>query len=183
MFTVSMLSVAGLGSTMASEQTIYLLGDPTQGFYDDTGHLVAYQNQTVYDDAGTIHMLKTIVNTGPWNNIVVWDNGTQYPVFDNMGENIIAKESGTFELFSSEGLIAIIAVVGVIGGVVSVFAGDLGASLAFKGGVLVAIWGVFSVINLTLITAVPLIGPILYLGLTVMYAMGIINQVGNPESV
>lgn len=183
MFIVAMLSTAGLGSSLEGEQDIYLLGDASQGYFDSTGHQVAYANQSDYDEAGDIHMMETATASGPWNNIVVWDNGTQYPIFDAYGENMIQKDNGSFNLYTTEGLIAIIAVVAIIGGVVGVFAGDLGASLAFKGGVLAAIWGIFSVINLTLITSIPLIGPIFYVGLTVMYAMGIINQVGSPESV
>lgn len=185
MFLVSMLSTSGLGSSMQSTHNIYLLGDPTQGYFDSNGHMVAYANKTAYDDTGTLKVVTAPGNWGELDTRLKWDNGTGtlYVVTDYTGSTILQKHGGTFELFSNEGLIAIIAVVGVIGGVVSIFAGDLGASLAFKGGVLVAIWGVFSVINLTLITAVPLVGPVFYLGLTVMYAMGIINQVGSPESV
>lgn len=183
MFIIAMMSTMGLGATLADEQYLYVMGNPNSGYFDSTGHQVAYNNQTPYDDAGTIHMMHTNTASGPWNNIVVFDNGTQYPIFDSVGDNMIAKDTGSFQLFTSEGLIAIIAVVAVAGGVVAIFAGDIGGSLAFKAGVLGAIWAIFSLVNMTLITAIPLIGPIFYLGLTVMYAMGIINQVGSPESV
>lgn len=186
MFLLTMLSTMGLGvSSLQDEQNIYYIGDPTGGFYDETGHLLAYQNKTSYDDVGT---LKVVAGAGNWGELdtrLKWDNGTGtlYVVNDYTGSSILQKHGGSFNLFSSDGLIAIIATVAVIGGVVSVFAGDIGASLAFKGGVLVAIWAIFSLINMPLITSVPLVGPLIYLGFTVMYAMGIINQVGSPESV
>lgn len=185
MFIVSMLSTAGLGADLSDEQNIYYIGDPTGGFFDSTGHMVAYTNKTSYDDTG---VMKVVTGAGTWGELdtrLKWDNGsgTLYVVYDYTGSSILQKHGGSFNLFSSDGLIAVIAAVAVIGGVVSVFAGDLGASLAFKGGVLVAIWAVFSLINMTLLTKIPLVGPIFYLGLTVMYAMGIINQVGSPESV
>lgn len=185
MFIVSMMSTMGLGATLVDEQNLYYIGDPTGGYFDSTGHLVQYQNKTNYDDVG---VLKIVTGAGNWGELdtrLKWDNGTGtlYVVTDYTGSTILQKHGGSFNLYSTDGLIAVIAAVAIIGGVVSVFAGDLGASLAFKGGVLVAIWAIFSLINMTLITAVPLIGPIFYLGLTVMYAMGIINQVGSPESV
>lgn len=185
MFLVAMLSTAGLGQSVEGEQTIYTLGNPTAGFFDTNGHQVAYSNQTPYGEAGTLQLYNAAgQNSGPWSNLVHWINSTgNYIVQDAWGESLMEKDNGEFNLFTVEGLIAIIAAVALVGGVVSVFAGDLGASLAFKGGVLVAIWAVFSLINMNLITQVPLIGPIFYLGLTVMYAMGIINQVGSPESV
>lgn len=185
MFILAMLSTAGLGQSLEGDQTVYTLGDTSAGFYDTTGHMVAYANQTPYDDAGDLKLYNAAgQNSGPWSNIVHWINATgNYIVQDAWGETLMEKDNGSFNLYTVEGLIAIIAVIGVIGGVTSVFAGEIGGSLAFKCGVLGAVWAVFSFISMTLITAIPLIGPIFYLGLTVMYAMGIINQVGSPESV
>lgn len=185
MFLLVMLSTAGLGQSLEGDVNLYYIGDPTGGFFDDSGHIVAYTNKTAYDEAGHLEVMTAAGNWGELDTRLKWDNGTGtlYVVRDYTGSTILQKHGGTFNFYSTDGMIAIIATVAIIGGVVSIFAGEIGASLAFKGGILIAIWAIFSLIAMNLITQVPLIGPIFYLGLTVMYAMGIINQVGSPESV
>lgn len=159
------------------------------GYYDGNDHLVAYANGSYSGEYGVINHPITAGSAGPWNDIPLWDNGTQYNVYTDTGERMLPEQQTIeFNLASSLGLIAIVAggivLAGFIGtrilGSTAGGGNDESASAIWKGTVLLTIWGIFSVTALGMITQVPYLGPFFYMFLTVIYCLGVINQVGHP---
>lgn len=161
-------------------------GTLIEGWYDVNGHMVAYINLTVTNSAenGRFQLVPSPSNTaGPYRYINSTDS---YATYDqNNGTMSTDLWQGGFSLTSAIGLMAIIGAVmaiGVIAGIHFFGTGlaDESVSLIIKGSALVTVWLVFSAISLALITSIPLLGPIFYFFLTIVYTLGIINQVGHP---
>lgn len=175
----------GLGSIMLeNEQHIYLLGDASQGFFDETDHLVAYANRSAYGEPGNITKIYNAgQNAGPWSIAIVWKNSSgSYNIFDAAGQRFLEKDEVQFEILSPEGLIAMVAVAVVGGGIgfvaLSFFGGsDVAISMVMFGTLLLSIWTIFSWIAYPLLTSLPLIGGIFWFLLTIFYALGILQMV------
>lgn len=158
------------------------------GWYDANAHLVAYANGSYAGEYGNLTFPITAGSAGPWNSLPLWKNTTsQYNVYDEFGERITSA-GGIATDFSVAGAIGLMGI--VIGGVV--LAGVVGTrifgsgvseeavSAIWKTTVLIAVWGVFSVLSLNFIAGASFLGPFFWLFLTFIYTMGIINQVGHP---
>lgn len=178
----AVLGQLGLGTFETEiDSDIAVVGD----WYDQLGHLVCYQNLTAAGEAGTFRTVTTIGGVTEHQ----WVNETdEYPIGQYNGEGALGEASFEFDAFGSVALIALVTfliAIGTIAGI-SIFGsglGDTSISLLVKGTAFLSIWGIFSVMAFGMITAVPLIGVLFYFFLTVLYCVGVVNQVGSPESV
>lgn len=185
----ALLSMLGMGQSLTTEGITNYYG--AVGYFDVDNHQVADVNGTYVGEYGRIAYITTVGGS----NIDVWQNATsgydsgagngyEVSILDANLENVEAS-GFTFEISSSLGLIALV-------GVLIAFAtlaglkfmgfglGELAQSAVFKGTAYIAVWGVFSLLALTLITSIPVFGPVFYLFLTILYALGVINQIGSP---
>lgn len=185
----AMLSMLGMGQSLTTEGITNYYG--AVGYFDVNNHQVADVNGTYVDEYGRIAYITTLGGT----TIDVWQNDTsgydseagegyEVSILDENLENVEAS-GFTFEIASSAGLIALVSVLiafATLAGLkfMGFGLGELAQSAVFKGTAYIAIWGVFSVLALTLITAIPIFGPVFYLFLTILYALGVINQIGSP---
>lgn len=136
---------------------------------------------------GKITFPVTAGSAGPWNTIPFYTNATNtYAVYDAAGQRMMKDSTEiSFDLGTSLGLIALVG-----GGIIlacivgarflSWGQSEESVSAVWKGTLLLSVWGVFSVLSLSMITGIPLLGPFFYMFLTVLYCMGVINQVGHP---
>lgn len=180
LFLIVFAFLSQLGMTTASWETNHELLEPesADGFFDANGVMVCYENKTATGEAGTF-----VTGFGyPVTKNYYWTNtsGT-YPITYQTQ----ATAGIGFALNSSLGLIALI--VGLV--VVATIAGlkifgngisDISVDAILKGTALVTIWGVFSVLSIAMITEVPLFGPFFYMFLTIIYCLGVVNQMGHP---
>lgn len=186
----SMLSWAGIGKVeLTVDNTLEGFSGAANGWFDSTDHLVMYPNGTVVDatEGGRLSFPITAGSAGPWNTIPLYTNSSgTYNVFDATGERMMPdQQTIEFDIASSLGLVALIAagiilaaVVGtrILGSGVS----EESVSAIWKGTLLLAVWSVFSVLSMSMITAATILGPFFYLFLTIIYCLGVINQVGHP---
>ena len=170
----------------------------TDKYYDEYGRELCFSNLTCINEQGSI------INDGIlYGGTASWYNGSfgiqgffypTYPMFtDDSGTtrlifNDVGKQNPSdIALTTTIGFIAIvigvtalILVVGlhILGSGVS----DLSVDAIYKSTAYFAVWGVFSAIAYGLIVQLPLnFGLYLYLILTIMYALGIVNSVGHPQ--
>lgn len=156
------------------------------GFYDSSGHQVAYANRTYSGEGGVISVHYTDTMSGTEVAELCWHNSTSshYPVYDANGQKQVQQTStsnSSISLYGAAGLLAIITVFMLAGVALGIkFLGfgvsDMSIKVAVIAGVFIAIWGLFSILSASTITLVPF-GQIFYLLLTVMYTLGIIGQV------
>lgn len=184
---ICFLSIGGLGTESVSGiQTVYVNGNPSEGWYDLNDHLVAYSNRTAVGEQGSINFAQGTAGTsGPWSMILTWTNTTgQYNLYDSTGAIMMQKDSATFNIMSPEGLIALVVLIGVGGGITMValtfFGGsDISVAMVLKSTFFISIWSIFSLVAMNLLLEIPLfLGPLLYFSLTIMYALGIMGQIG-----
>lgn len=200
---LSLLSMLGLGSATDPN-----FGNGTIGygfgstlFYDSTGHPVAYANGTNYGEKG----LLKIVGSQGWfsqgTEEVQWINNTAYNVMhyydiytDTNGQSLVSVEEYnyykdnadgqfSFNIWSSLGLIGVIvgiaALAAIIGiRIVSSGESDVSVQVILVITAFMALWGIFSVLGLTLLTSAGTYGGIIYFILTAMYTIGIIFEFG-----
>lgn len=183
-----MLSWTGIGTVdLTVADTLEGYSGAANGWFDADDHLVAYPNGSYAGEYGNITYPITAGSTGPWNTIPIWKNASgSYNVFDDTGERMMPDQANIeFDIATSLGLIALVAagiilatVVGtrILGSGVS----EESVSAIWKGTLLLTVWGVFSVLSMTMITSIALLGPFFYLFLTIVYCLGVINQVGHP---
>lgn len=185
-----MLSWMGVGTTQPDvTHTLSGYSGAANGWYDSTDHLVMYPNGTAVNatENGRLSFPITAGSAGPWNTIPLYTNSSgSYNVYDATGERMMPDQTAfTFDIATSLGIIAIVAagiilasIVGtrILGSGVS----EESVSAIWKGTLLLSVWGVFSVAALGMITQVVLVGPFFYLFLTIIYCLGVINQVGHP---
>lgn len=153
------------------------------GWYDADGTLVAYENYTyAVADGGHIAYV---------GGVPYWQNSTgSFLIYPNDSASTTQSNGFTYEvdLSTTIGLIAVVSggilLAGFIGTRIlgSTIGGgnDESASAIWKGTVLLVVWSIFSITGLNMITGVPLFGPFFYMFLTIIYCLGVINQVGHP---
>lgn len=179
---MSQLGMSELG--WGENQTMTGYGGTENGFYDSTDHLVAYANRTAAGEDGEItHPITS--SSGPWNDIPIWQNVTgSYNVYTDEGERLLPTQTAiTFDMGTSLGLIAVIVgaiILATIAGLRIMGSGtsDVSVSAILKGTVFISIWAVFSILSLGMITAVPMVGPVFYFFITILYTLGIVNNIG-----
>lgn len=179
---LSFLSLLGLGTVTSGDTNVYGTGE-ILGYWDINGHQVADANRTATGEPGTFYHVsdRTSPHHGEYGRLY-WRNGTTTEVWTTPnGENVEDAEVG-FNLFDSLGLIIIITVtmaVSTIAGVKFFGTGISTAKELFLVTALVTIWGVFSAIGFSVIIQLPIgLGAGFYFFLTLLYCMGIVNQVG-----
>lgn len=173
----SMLSIMGMSEgTFSSTGDFYGTTAQFDGYYDNDGNLKAYVNGTAANEQGYLQLLSP--SNIHWVNSTDSYHVTKFNEGDEVGEAAMS-----FDLSSSLGLIIIViglmalaAVAGlrVLGSGVS----ETSVKTIVLGTGLLALWGVFSVFGLTMITAIPIFGVVIYFFLTAIYTLGVIQQVG-----
>lgn len=160
-------------------------------FYGADGDPICYQNGTAYfeDDDGYLYMQEGLVM-----NTLYWKNSTnQYFLYTKDGtsgelRNPIREDEQSFDMLTGLGFIAVIAAIMFIVSFVGmrIFGGglsDVSVSTIVKGTLLITMWGVFSVMSYTALGEIPAyLGGVFYFILTVMYAVGIVQQIGGGGS-
>lgn len=173
---VALLSQLGLG-TITFGDTDYV---EMEGFYDSTGHMVAFVNGTAFDEAGTIEHRWDSTGGEDW-----WHNGTgsYYQVWNTpSGANDEFSLLG-FSMGTSLGIIglivAIIALAAVVG--LKIFSSGIGEfssrTIVLATG-FVTLWGLFSVLSIGAIGSIPVFGAIFYFVLTGCYSIGVLDTIG-----
>lgn len=190
----------GLGSTDLPTDGINLSNPDTVIYYDNTGSAVCNGLAEPYYPADTTGILIHLYGSYYGQDFAGWQNSTgqYYLYYDNSGSNakwVLYKDFGkiyqqtaassSFDISSSIGLIGLVvglmalaAVVGIR--VLGTGVSEESVSAILKGTALLAIWGIFSVLALALLIQIPMLGPVFYFVLTIIYTLGIINQIGHP---
>jgi hypothetical protein len=170
----------------------------TDKYYDVYGRELCYSNLTSINEQGSI------INDGFFHgDTASWYNGTMgiqgfyYPTYP-----MYTEPTGTTRLLFSDvgkagnvnialtttlgfiaiviGITALVLIVGlhILGSGIS----EISVDAIYKSTAYLAIWGVLSAISYVQIVSIPMnFGMYLYLGLTVMYTLGIVNSVGHPQ--
>jgi hypothetical protein len=176
-------------------------GDPPL-YYDVDGNPKIYANLTEVNPG------EGIMASFPYvPGLVFWRNGTTpftfFPLFHNTdGTNpvkwsevgqlngLATNTGGGFQagLGTTLGLLAVIAGIVAVGVIASVrFFGfglsDVGINTLMKGGSYILVWAIFSGLAMNLIVAGgDFYTPITYLGLTGVFAFGVMGEIGTPSS-
>lgn len=177
----AVLAQSGLGMPTGEVGDKYQVQE-TGLWYDADGHAVTYANFTKYGEDG--HVEAGSVG-GIWMRL--WKNVSgSYQMFNtNTGVNVAYNPQLTFDSFSSLGVIGLISCLIVAGAVIGtkifgIGLGEESLSLVIKGSFFIVLWASLSVFSMPLIIALPLLGVLFYFFLTVIYGLGVINQVGHP---
>lgn len=160
----------------------------TAGWFDADSHMVLTENQTIPagGEPGTMGLYIYVPDAiGESHGDTTWTNSTgTYPCYQVTGEEVLSPRFTTsFDMATSLGLIGVVVALVVIVSIATnrVFGtGDFAGSAIFKTSAYITIWSVFSVLSIGLITGIPILGPFFYLFLTIIYALGVVNSVGNP---
>lgn len=181
----------GLGTTGTfDDQDLYDPAASSGGYFDADGHQVAYANFSAVDDAGTLRFaggpFSQVDHSPHWE----WTNATDSYTVYNTANGVNAQQFGNqFNLTSSLGIIGLVAVIMAVATIVGLRVLGVGVaeesvSAIIKGSALVTVWLMFSAIAMGLITSISPggfpIGPMFYFFLTLVYTLGIINQIGHP---
>lgn len=201
---LSLLSMTGLGSTenFTGEGAISY-GDQAGLLYDSAGHPVCYINGTQYDDAGMLKFTRDYGYIG--EEYARWQNYTgvtasYYDLYSsesaleplttaqyNELKNAYSNGGITFNIWSSLGLIGVVVGISAFAAIIGIRVLDSGESETTIQTILtvtgfMAVWGIFSVLGLTLFTSADTYGGIIYFVLTAMYSIGIIFQLSGGNS-
>lgn len=178
----TMLSVMGVGSDLGAPSGGYLVdgrgninGD--EGWYDDTGHLVCYDNGTAAGEAGIVGTPSYTHSHPFWDNTT--SGGSTFDMYaDPSGTDL--QKGDLFDITGTLGLIGIVLAVMALGCIVGIRVVGSGTSSTSVSTVIIgtaflSLWGVFSVFGYPLIGTIPLFGGMLYFILTAMYTVGVIQ--------
>lgn len=196
----SLLSLTGLGSGILGGMTIG--GDTTNAvYYDSAGRSVVYvSNLTAVSDtylevmpfyvfpdtwAAFTNSTLEVAHWSPY--FLYYDNGAERPVkYEDLGKTDSGVALSNISISSSLGIVALVigimalaAVVGlrIVGSGVS----EESVSAIVKGSAFLALWAIFSVLSMDLIVlGADIFLPIVYFVLTLIYTLGVINQIGHP---
>lgn len=194
---LSLLSMTGIGDVTLGDPSVSL-DVVSAKYYDSAGVAKVYVSNLTCVTGDPYFKLHNVGGyaefsntTEGWFGVVVgyplyYDNGASYRVkYEDLGKTLQGSLGG-IDIGSSIGFLALVigvmalaAIVGlrVLGSGIS----EESVSAILKGGAFLAIWAVFSVLALDLITvAGDLFLPIVYFVLTAVYTLGIINQIGHP---
>lgn len=190
LFVLMCLSVSGLGVDTFTSGFIDLQNQ-NKYYYDSTGHPLVYiENLTVVGENGLIY------NTGFPTNLAAWNNGTfgvnfamyydtsgalsKQVKFADLGKTDPSSTSGlSVDISTSLGFFALITglvALALLSGAKIVSSGTSNSMILVLATGYGVIWGMMSAAALHLITAVALFGPIIYLLLTLVYALGVIDS-------
>lgn len=176
--------------------------------YDEYNHEICYYNGTAtpayVGDPGRVEEWTRPAMFAPiavWNNDTDNPNSTLYPLFNEYGDsvtwdqmfNVNPSTSGSnqyfFILTSSVGMIALVVVIMGVGSIVGlkIFGtgeSEISVELLLKGSFYLTVWGVMSLLSYPLIsgagaTAGGFIIYVFYFILCTVYALGMINSIGN----
>lgn len=155
----------------------------TENYFDANGHIVSLGNDTAAGEPGVLDtyfegaLLWNYYSTDyGWRN----SSGT-YPAYNTADGVNSEMPSLSFNFGTSIGMIAIIIAVmalGLVAGIRVLGSGvnTFSVSTLVLGTVFLAIWGVFSILSLPLITLIPLLGPFFYMFLTILYTLGCVGH-------
>lgn len=201
LFIVSILSLTGLGSDVLGDGYINL--DPAEAvYYDSGGHPVCYvANLSTVGIGEPITISKTFIIGNPdyaifrnesglfptWYHLYYDTSGAsdQYVNYDDLGKTTMTGTGMTIDIATSvgffvliTGLVALAAIVGM-----RVFGSGTANSMVIVYGTAYGImWGVLSAASYNLILAMSWFGSIIFLALTLIYTLGVINSFGGASS-
>lgn len=159
-------------------------GNPEDYYYNEDGYIICCVNGSKYypTDDGFI----TYYGTQPV--IPVWRNSTgDYVLYTSDQTELVTEHSGEFDMLTGLGFIGAIAAIMIIVSFVGVRVfgsglSEVSTSTIIKGTVLIAMWCVFSIMAIGLLAQIPLyLGGIFYFMLTVLYAVGIVQNIGGTS--
>ena len=116
---------------------------------------------------------------------VLTSKGRMGPIYRRDG-NIqpveIPDQEQTWSIMSAEGVMALLTIaiaVGIVGGITVFGSGisEYSQSIIFQTTVYVAIWAVCTLAIYDVVQSVPILAAIIWLSMTLMYAIGIIQEV------
>lgn len=158
------------------------------GWYDSGGRQIIDGNGTVVaSEEGEIGYPPIQGSSGVWTQTPFWHNTTGwFNLYDNTGQRATKQVSLGFDAFGSLGVIGIVSVMIVVGAVIGVKIlgigeSDVSLSLIIKGTFFLTLWGVMSAYAFPLISLVPVLGILFWFLLTLLYGVGVVNQVGHPQ--
>jgi len=200
-----MFALTGLGETdTLGSGWVTGTEQPTPYLYDWSGHAIIFSNNlSKVDDEGWFQEgsggKALFINGSAWNlyntgyYIYKYPEGNssevdatplQYEWVMEQKQALVSAKIVDFSVSvsTSWGLLALIAGMIVTFAIIGFKVLDSGESetslnLILVGGGLLAVWAIFSVLSMPLITSIPY-GSILYLGLTLSYCVGIILNSG-----
>lgn len=178
--------IALIGQTMGSGveniYTPYSYG--YSGFYDTTGHLVCYANQTAYDEAGD---LIVIGGQNYGSTDYEWDNGTtSYTVYIN-NNPLDEADSPPWIMVGSTGFWGLLIILGAVMAlgclvgfrVFNTGEGDFSTSLIVKGTAFGSLWAFLAAMDYSLLTSMPLyLGQAFIFFLSLIYIYGVVASFG-----
>lgn len=206
---LALLSVLGLGQTEIITAGLnnatwgninYRTWSDTTIYYDYHGNPKCYANLTAINEAGTVGDLPTLAAQSGYS---FWRNATGfYQLYsDNTHTNALGiEDTGTtmqgpptqggfsMTIGNSLGLAVVISGIIVVGLIASVRVfgfglSDVGINTLIKGGAYILIWAVFSGLTMNLLVAGgDLYSPLIYLGLTGVFAFGVMSEIGTPSN-
>lgn len=206
---LALLAQSGLGTEVIGSFSPSLDNPNQIVYYDSTGTAVCYANGTsYYGQAGTVTQIigsyygqyyagwmnmssPDAYPAGEQTYHLYYDksgNSAMYVLYHDFGHTkgeVTAR--GSYAIGGSIGMLSIIAgviLLATVAGVRLLGSGisEESVSAIVKGTSLVAIWVVFSLAAYSLINSAgdSLVLPTIYFGLTCIYSMGVINQIGHP---
>lgn len=171
-----------MGASTSSVYTPYTYG--ISGFYDTTGHLVCYANQTDYDEAGDLTVIGG-QNYGATD--YTWTNVTgTYTVYIN-NNPLDEADSPRWIMVGSTGFWGLLVILGAVMAlgclvgfrIFNTGEGDFSASLIVKGTAFGSIWAFLAAIDYSLLTNMPLyLGSAFLFILSLIYLYGVISSFG-----
>lgn len=190
LFILGMLSVLGVTETVGTFGNSSVSTDGFNAVYYDSAGApkVFIANLTAVSEYGQI---VNVAGKANWVNTtgliqlaypLYFDSYATHALpFEDVGETEISSFGGEFSLSSSLGFVALVVALMALAIVVGLRilgsgTSSISVSLMITGTFYLALWGVFSVMSLELLSALDVLGYILYLGLTLLYTVGIISS-------
>lgn len=191
LFVLAVLSSLGLGDSTWNEfHTSYDIGEQ---LYDSGGHAVCTLGNFSAVEGGesgrVVYKLEPYGFLGSqYHEVARWDNGSivTFDLFYDtqatrqvMWDDITVGNKQGFQIASALGFIAAVVGLMALAVVVGVKVFGFGTSngmVVVMGTAYLGIWGVFSALGFDLIMAMDLLGPVIYLTLTLIYTLGIIGS-------
>lgn len=176
---ISLFSLVGGGTGTLSATGNFMNTATFDGWYDYGGRLCVYENGTAVDDGG--QMVGFI--TGEYK---YYNSTGVYALYQYEAGEPITNYGTSFNIASSWGVIAIVVGLIVLAGIVGLnILGSGENSFSSKaiviGTGLTALWSVFSLLSLDVLTEVSYFGVLIYFGLTCCFAVGAIQTLGGVD--
>lgn len=183
---LSILNFSGLGTLVSGGQSFLNLGSATSidqaGFYDSTGRQIAYINRTVLAGVETGTLSDIYMNGA--DGTAFWTNASGMYTLDVVGGS---ASQGSFNF--AAGTVTVLAVLLVVVGmavlvsfhILSSGMSETGVSAVVKGSFFSFVFAAVAFEGGSLLAQVPVVGSIMFMGLSVLYLVGTVDMFGHPS--